>query len=157
MGLNDEYGEKVRNVEESVSLITSKKSASRLKSVLDYFLPLALILMAFVVFFQFFSLGSTAEAYINYFNWIVIVFFAARLGIGFRLAKSNTKFVEDHWLDILMVIPALSIAEELEMGGVLEQEIAGEKATAGLAIIRNLDLSAKMTRITRMIKRSFQF
>ena len=157
VGLKQEYGDKVEEVEKSVHLITSKKSASRLKMLLDSFLPLALILMSFVILFQFFNIGPAAETYIGYLNWVVLVFFAARLGIGLRLAKSNTRFVENHWLDILMVVPALSIAEELEMGAVFEQQLMGEKATAGMAIARNLDLSARMTKITRMIKRGFQF
>jgi hypothetical protein len=157
VGLKEEYGEKVNEVEESVQLITSRKSASRLKAFLDSLLPFALILMSFVVLFQFFSLGASAEKYIGYFNWIVIVFFAARLGIGLRLAKSNKKFVKNHWLDALMVIPALTLAKELRLSSVLGEEVMGEKATTGLVLTRNLDLSAKMTRIVRIIKRSFQF
>ena len=157
MGLKEEYGEKVSEVEESVQLITSRKSASRLKAFLDSLLPFALILMSFIVLFQFFSLGASAEKYIGYFNWIVVFFFAARLGIGLRLAKSNRKFVENHWLDALMVIPALTIAKELRMSSILGEEVLGEQATTGLVLTRNLDLSAKMTRIVRIIKRSFQF
>lgn len=157
MGIREEYEEDVRKVEESLSFLVSKKTVIRLKGFLDYLLPFALILMSFVVLFQFFSLGPVFERYVNYFNWFVIVFFAARLGIGFRLANSNRKFVEDHWLDALMVIPALTIAEELELGGVLESQVVGEHATAGLAILQNLDISAKLTRITRLIKRTLQF
>ena len=157
MGLKEEYGEKVSEVEESVQLITSRKSASRLKVFLDSLLPFALILMSFVVLFQFFSLGASAERYIGYFNWIVIIFFGARLGIGLRLANSNRNFVKNHWLDALMVIPALSIAKELRLSTVLGEEVMGEKATTGLVLTRNLDVSAKMTRIVRIIKRSFQF
>ncbi|WEL23670.1 hypothetical protein [Candidatus Nanohalovita haloferacivicina] len=157
MGLKQEYGEKVEEVEESVHLITSKKSASRVKTVLDSFLPLVLILLSFVILFQFFNFGPAADTYISYLNYVVILFFAARLGIGLRLAQSNTKFVEDHWLDMLMVIPALSILEELEVGAIFEQQMVGEKATAGIAMARNLGLSAKMTKIIRLVKRTVTF
>ncbi len=157
MGLKQDYGEKVSEVEESLQLITSRKSASHLKVFLDSLLPFALILMSFIVLFQFFSLGASAQKYIGYFNWIVIIFFTARIFIGIRLAKSNKRFVENHWLDAMMVIPALSIARELRMSSILGEEVMGEKTTTGLILTRNLDLSAKMTRIVRIIKRSFQF
>ena len=156
MGLRDSYQEKVSEVEESVRTVTSRKSANRVKKLLDSFLPLALILLGFTIAFQFAGVSTQIQAVITYFNWAIVVFFGSRLLIGLRLAHSSRKFVSDHWFDFLLVVPALSILQELKFGSAAAELAAEEEATTGLALTQSTGLAAKMTRGLRLIKRSLK-
>lgn len=156
MGLRENYQEKVSEVEDSVTTVTSRKSANHAKKLLDSFLPLALILLGFTIAFQFSGVSARTQTIINYFNWVIVAFFGSRLLIGLRLAHSSRKFVSDHWFDFLLVVPALSILQELKFGSAAAEMASEEEATTGIALTQSTGLAAKMTRGLRLIKRSLK-
>jgi hypothetical protein len=115
-----------------------------------------LLLLAVVVLTFFVDIGTSAARIINYLNWLLVFYFALRLGAAFRLASSDRKFLKQHWFDALLVIPAFSLLKEVRALTVLE-ETATEKTAISAAATRNVGIAGKLTKIIRIIKRSLSF
>lgn len=157
MGLTKEYKEDIRELESSVEEVISRKNASRMKTVLDQILPFALLSLTFVVFFGFFiPVPDKAAVYINYLNWILVAYFASRLAVEFRLSKHRETFVQNHILDFLLVIPAFSVLKELKLLDLLaEVELFEGETMMSAAFMKEAGIATQVSRITRIIKRSF--
>lgn len=160
MGLTEDYREEVRELESSVEeALIPRKKAFRAKKWLDRLLPLALIAFSFVILIGMgISVNPAVAKMINYLNWAVIAYFAARLVVGFRLAKSNRKFFKQHWMDFALVIPAFSLLKEVRMFQFLTESelfsVESEAIAGSAAATRNAGIFAKLTRIVRIVKRS---
>jgi len=161
MGLEDEYREKVETVSESMDSRLSEQDALSIKSSLDDVLPFVILLLGFVVLFNFvLNVSSRIQVWITWANYIVISYFAVRLLVDFRLSSSRNKFFHEHVFDILMVVPAISILQEVRMFKLLQEgkmiSFMPEFAT-GSAVFQSTGIAAKLTRILRIIKRSIGF
>lgn len=160
MGLTEEYKEDIEELEASIEeTLVPRKEAFRAKKLLDLLLPVALISLAFVLLIGLgVSVSPTVATVINYLNWAVIGYFAARLIVGFRLAKSNKKFFKNHWLDFALVVPAFSLLKEVRLLQFVQEleifSIEGETIAGSAVASRNAGVLAKVTRIVRIGKRS---
>ena len=160
MGLTEEYREDVEDLETSIEeALISEKRAFKAKKWLDRLLPLALISLAFIFLIGIgVSLNPAVAKAINYLNWIVIIYFGARLLVGFRLAQSNKKFFRSHWMDFVLVVPAFSLLREVKiLQFITDLEIFSIKgeAVAGSAVAsNNAGIFAKIARIVRIGKKS---
>ncbi len=157
MGLTEDYKEDIREIESSVEGVISRKDASRMKSFLDQILPFALLSLTFVIFFGFFiPVPDKAAVYINYLNWILVFYFAARLAVEFRLSKHRETFVQNHILDFLLIIPAFSVLKQLKVLDLFaEMELFEEETVISAAFMKEAGIATQVSRITRIIKKSF--
>jgi hypothetical protein len=160
MGLTEEYREEIEDLETSIEeTLVPEKKAFWAKKWLDKLLPIALILLSFVVFIGLgVSVSPTVANIINYLNWAVIAYFAARLVIGFRLAKSNRNFFKTHWMDFVLVVPAFSLLKEVRLFKFLEGtellSLQSETIAGSALASRNAGVFAQSARIVRIVKRS---
>lgn len=158
MSLRDEYGRKVDGMESRIEERFSKRHLAHMQYVLDEFMPFALLLILFVVSFQFFiALSPAAQQMINWLNWILIGYFGVRLVIAYRLSSSHVDFLHNHWLDLFLVIPVFSMMQEFRALRLLpameEAPVMGQFMAS--TTVTNTSYAAKMTRIVRIVKRSF--
>lgn len=160
MGLTEEYREDIEELESSIEeTLVPKSKAFQAKKWLDRLLPVALISLSFVMLIGLgVSVNPLVAELINYLNWAVICYFAARLVVGFRLAKSNKKFFKTHWMDFVLVIPAFSLLREVRVFTFLEEieifSIDGETIAGSAVASRNAGVFAKSARIIRILKKS---
>jgi hypothetical protein len=137
----------------------SEKRFAAVKQLLDNILPFMLLLLAFIILFQFaFPVTEQLQQYLTLANWGVMAYFAVRLAVDYRLSGPDDNFWQNHWMDVLMVVPLFSAAREARLARAAEETVvasdAGEQLLATSAI-RNSRAAAKVTRILRIIKRSF--
>lgn len=160
MGLTKEYREEIEELETSIEeTLVPEKKAFKAKKWLDRLLPVGLILLSFVLLIGMgVSVSPTVANIINYLNWAVVGYFAARLLIGFRLAKSNRKFFKNHWMDFVLVVPAFSLLREVQLFKFLEEleilSINGETIAGSAVASRNAGVFSKIARIVRIGKKS---
>jgi len=160
MGLTDQYREDIEELETSIEeALISEKRAFEAKKWLDRLLPLVLIVLSFVILVGMgISVSPSITNAINYLSWTVIIYFAARLAVGFRLAKSNRKFFRNHWMDFVLVIPAFSLLEEAQLFKFLQDielfSINTETAAGSAAATQNTGLFARIARIVRISEKS---
>lgn len=160
MGLTEEYREDIEELESSIEeTLVPEKKAFQAKKWLDRFLPVALIGLSFVIFIGMgVSVSPTVANLINYLNWAVVCYFAARLIVGFRLAQSNRKFFRNHWMDFALVVPAFSLLREVRLFKFLEGleilSINGETVAGSAVASRNAGIFAKVARIVRIGEKS---
>ena len=157
--MRNEYRDRVKSVEDSVEEVVTRRRASRAKHVLDGFLPLALLSLILVFFIGFgVSVSEGMATTINYLNWAVILYFAARLAVGLRLANSKEQYFRNHWMDFVLVVPAFSLLREVKLfQAVAELEMFNIEAetVAGSALLsRTAGVAAKISRIVRILWRS---
>lgn len=137
----------------------SDKNFSAIKAVLDDILPFMLLLIALLVVFQFaFPVTQQFQHYITLANWGVMAYFAVRLTVDYKLSEPGEKFWRNHWLDVLMVIPMFSIFREARVVAIADEAVVGTQMgeeVAATSALRNSRAAAKITRIMRMLKRSF--
>ncbi|MFB6209070.1 MAG: hypothetical protein ABEJ56_02925 [Candidatus Nanohaloarchaea archaeon] len=159
MNLSEEYRKEVERIGEATEQLISKKKAFRLKAFLDQILPVALLSLTFVVLFGLFvPVTEKLRIYITYLNWGVIVYFAARLAIEFRLSSHRDTFFRTHWLDFLLVVPAVSVLREVRTFGALSDlGLFDEEALVSAAFLKELGVSAQLTKISRIVKKSIGF
>lgn len=140
------------------SLFSDRKAAA-VKSRLDHFLPLVLLLLALLVVFQFmFAVTPELQQWVNVANWSVAGYFAIRLAVDYKLHDPGEQFWRNHWLDILMVIPLFSLIQEARIIRLAEESLiasVGEEMVATSAI-RNTKVAAEVTRIVRILRRSIR-
>lgn len=158
MGITEEYREDVEVVEHELQDLVSRKRAWRAKNILDKLLPLAILSILAIILFGFgLKVNSSIASIITYLNWAVIAYFAARLAVGLRLAKSNKRFFKTHWMDFVLVIPAFSLLEEAEMLEFMADTgwgpVQDETIASSMLASRNAGVFAKMTRIVRIVKK----
>lgn len=147
---------KVKNVEESVEGVLPRSYAAQLKRFLDHFLPFALILLGSLLTVNYLvPLTGSAETYITYANWLLVSYFSLRLTMAFRLAESDKKFLQQHWLDVLLVIPAFSLLKEFKGLQLLEESLMAEEEAG--STLANLPVATQISRIIRITKRSIRF
>ncbi len=161
MGITGEHREDVEEVQESLERKVMGESFLDVKSALDNVLPFMLLLLGFIILFNFLlPVTPRMEQWIVYGNWVVLIYFAIRVGVEFKLASSDREFVRQHWLDLLMLVPVFSLFREVRMARALEQVgllSASEDIMTGSATFRSTGLAARLTKISRMIKRSVGF
>ena len=161
MGLTDEYREKVEGITDSMDSRLKEQDALSIKSSLDDVLPGILIVLGFVVLFNFFiPVGQKIQIYVTWMNYLVIAYFSVRLIVEYRLSSSRNKFLHEHVFDFLMVIPAVSILQEVkllkavgEIGEEYELMDAAPEVITG-ASIQTTGIAAKLGKIFKIIKRS---
>lgn len=159
MSLEDECRKDVERVGESLEKVISRRKASRFKKLLDIILPIALLSLTFVILFSFIvPLTQQIQVYIQYLNWAVIIYFAARLAVELRLSSQRGEFVQNHLLDFLLIVPAFSLLREAKLlQGLREIDLFNEEAAMSAAFMKDASLATQMTRITRIVKRSLGF
>lgn len=157
MGLTDDYRDAVEDAQSKMESSFTRNHASRMKKSLDDVLPIMFVLLGCIIVFSFFVPVSPQMAmWVTYANYLVIVYFVARLIVEYRLAMSNEPFFRNHWLDLVMVIPAFSILEEVKLVSMLDEMVGFgflPEAVTGAAA-RATGVSARITKIFRMVKRS---
>ncbi|MFB6189999.1 MAG: hypothetical protein ABEJ91_00305 [Candidatus Nanohaloarchaea archaeon] len=158
MGLEN-YRDEVEEIESSLESHLSRNRAYRLKMLLDRVMPMVLLLIGFIVVFEFFlNVTAAMERWITWANWALIFYFATRLGVAYRLSTNHERFVHRHWLDILLVVPAFSLLQEVRLARIAPA--LDDLPVFERGILRSFQASsqaenaAKLTRITRIIKRS---
>jgi hypothetical protein len=160
MGITDEYRSQVESVQDSMENKIAGQDALSIKSALDDVLPFIVLLLAFVIMFSFVvPVSDRLSVWVKYANYLVIAYFATRLGVEFKLANSKNQFVSDHWLDMLMVVPAFSILQEAKIMKIVEETVLaryGSKMFTGSAL-QGTGIAARLTRISRMVKKSLRF
>ena len=162
MGLKNQYREDIERLEASIEeTLMPRRLAHRFKPLLDHLLPIAVLALFFVILLGFYvPVNQQAAALINYLNWGVIIYFTARLGVAFRLRDTKESFVEEHWVDFMMIFPAFSLLKEIKIVQALEEfELFHEEGMllGSAAALRNVGLATQLTRITRIVKRSIGF
>lgn len=158
MGL-DRYRDEVESIEESLEGHLSRSQAYSIKKALDRTMPMILLLIGFVIIFEFFlTITPAMQLWITWANWALIAYFAMRLAVAYRLSTNHDRFVQQHWLDILLVVPAFSLMQEVKMARLApamdDLPVFERGILHSLSIGRKADNAAKLTRITRIIKRS---
>jgi hypothetical protein len=163
MGITAEYRDQVENVQSSMENKIAGQDALSIKSALDDILPFVILLLAFSVMFSFVvPVSNNLSVWITRANYLVIVYFAARLAVEFKLSNSNHQFVHDHWLDMLMVIPAFSILQEAKFVRLAddlfeEYELLSSSEMMTGSAFRSTGVAARMTKISKIVKRSISF
>jgi len=106
-----------------------------------------LILLGSLVTFHFFiPVDRWISDVVNLVNLGLVLFFGLRLGLAFSLADSHKKFLEQHWFDALLVIPALAILREARLLLLLEAETE-EQAYLGFLFARNTTIAGQITKM----------
>lgn len=159
MSLQEEYRDQVQKIEDSMDAVIPRREASRLKRLLDSLLPLALISLTSVIAVHFFiGVNARTATVVNYLNWAVIFYFAARLVVEFRLSKKRDEFLQNHWVDALLVVPAFSLVREVKLFKLLEEaeflSLESETITGSAIAVREIGVAGKLSRIVRIVKRS---
>jgi hypothetical protein len=158
MGL-EEYREDLEQVGASIESQLSRSQAYRIKSSLDRVMPMVLLLVGFVLVFEFFlSVTPAMQQWITWANWALIAYFATRLAVSYRLSTNHDQFIHRHWLDILLVVPAFSLMQEVRLAKLApaldDLPVFQRGILYTLNTGKNAETAAKMTRITRILKRS---
>ena len=149
--------DKVLEVEERVENLVPETYRARLKVFMDQLMPVALILLGSLVTFHFFMpVNENISRTITYANYALIVFFTLRLGLGFSLADSHKRFLRQHWFDALLVIPTVSLLNEVRFLTVFEAE-AEEQALFGFLFTRSTMVAGQITKIIKIAWRTIKF
>lgn len=149
--------EKVLEVEEKVENLVPKTYRARLKVFMDQLMPVALILLGSLITFHFFMpVNDQISRTITLANYALILFFTVRLGLGFSLADSHRRFLRQHWFDAMLVIPTVSLLNEVRFLTVFEAE-AEEQALFGFIFTRSTVLAGQITRIIKIAWRTIKF
>ena len=157
MSLEEKYRKDVEKIGESMEKVISRHKASRLKSFLDQILPIALLSLTFVLIFSLaVPVTDKMAVYINYLNWAVVFYFAARLSVELRLSDHREQFVHNHWLDFLLVVPAFSVLKQVKLVEMIAEVELFEEENAFISatFFKEAGIAAQVTKITRMVKRS---
>lgn len=157
VGLTEEYQDKVEGVTESMDSRLKDQDALSIKSSLDDILPMILIVLLFVVLFNFvIPVGQKLHLWVTWANYLVIAYFSVRLIVEYRLASSHEKFFHEHLFDFLMIVPAVSILEEVKLFQAARDYEIVEQTPGFLtgASLPTLGISARLGKIFRIIKRS---
>lgn len=157
MSLEEEYRKDVEKLGSSLEEVVSRHRATQLKVFLDHILPIALLSFTFVLVFSLaVPVTERMAVYINYLNWAVVIYFASRLTVELRLSDHRERFVQNHWLDFLLVIPAFSVLKQVKLVEmVAEVELFEEEnAFISATFFKDAGIAAQATKITRMVKRS---
>jgi hypothetical protein len=157
VSLESEYRKDVEKIGESMESVVSRHKASKLKSFLDQILPIALLSLTFVLIFSLaMPVTDKMAVYINYLNWAVVFYFASRLTVELRLSDHREKFVQNHLLDFLLVIPAFSVLKQVKLVEMIaEIELFEEEnAMISATFFKEAGIAAQATKITRIVKRS---
>ncbi|MBC5793408.1 MAG: hypothetical protein H8Z69_05240 [Nanohaloarchaea archaeon] len=158
MGLEEDYREGVENIEEGLESRFSQKRASRAKKILDQLLPFALIGIGSIITVMFvLPVNPGTRTAVNLLNYGLIIYFSARLVVAARLATSRKQFFEQHWLDFLLIIPVFSIMREARVGRAIAEFLPFEEEALLGAYIGRLSIAGKLTKISRIVKRSVGF
>ena len=148
---------KVLEIEEDIENFIPKSQRARLKVFMDQFMPVALMLLGSLITFHFFMpVNETLSQAITYLNYGLIFFFTLRLGLGFSLADSHQKFLRQHWFDAFLVIPTISLLNEVRLLSFIEAE-AEEQAFFGFLFTRSTVMASQITRILKIIWRTIKF
>jgi hypothetical protein len=156
VSLEKEYGNRLDSIQNSVDENLSEQGFLSLKLVLDNVMPFILLLIVFVIIFQFFvPITPGVQIWIDRANWTLITYFALRLAVVYRLSNNHTEFFRQHWLDMLLVIPLFSLLQEVRALKLLEEaSLLGTESASGSRAAASTGAAAKLTRISRIIKRS---
>jgi hypothetical protein len=160
MGLDQEYRAEVEKTQRATEERLLGQDAASIKRSLDDVLPFIGLLVLFVILFGFvIPVSQRIAVYVTWANYVLITYFAIRLMVEYRLSNSRDLFVREHWLDALMVIPIFGLLEEFEIAAITEQTLLEEYPglATGSATLRNTSVAARMTKIMKIIKRSFGF
>ena len=160
MGITDEYSDKVEEVQDSMEQKIAVQDALSIKAALDDVLPFIILLLAFVIMFSFVvPVSDRMHVWVNYANYLVIAYFATRLAVEFKLANSKHQFMNDHWVDMLMVVPAFSILQEARIMRIVEETAVARYSSNMVtgSALQGTGIAARLTRISRMVKKSLSF
>jgi hypothetical protein len=149
--------DKVLGIEKKIENFIPENRRSQLKILMDQLMPLALILLGSLITMHFFlPVNQQVSQSITMLNYGLITFFVLRLGLGFSLADSHRKFLRQHWFDALLVIPTVSLLNEVRLLSLFEAE-AEEQAFLGFLFTRSTVLASQVTRIIKIVWRTIKF
>lgn len=157
MSFESEYRGNLENIEDSLESAVSRHRATRIKSFLDYILPVALLSLTFVIVFSIaVQLTEQVRVYVSYLNWAVILYFASRLIVELRLSDNRERFIQNHWFDFALVIPAFSFLKQIKILELVSEFdlLEQENALISAKFFREAVIATEVTRITRIVKRS---
>lgn len=109
----------------------------RLKQVLDRLLPLVLLLLIAALYYEFFVPLPPAQHHrLVTVEQLIVGYFVLELLVDLGLYRSNRKFLQDRWVDIILVLPlAASVRAAARVG----------RAVAGLK-------SVKLAKVAKVVK-----
>lgn len=82
----------------------------RVKHVVDAFLPVAVVILAVVLYLEFFgNLGHQAHAQVLFVEKLLLAYFVLELLVDLAVYEDNRAFLRHKWLDILLIIPFLTV------------------------------------------------
>lgn len=153
MGLENRRSD-LERLENSVEKNFSIRRFHHVKKILDIVLPFALMLVFFTIVFGFvFRIGPGMQLWIDRLNWTLMAYFMVRLVVIYRISRNTRTFLHKHWLDLLLVVPVFAALRGAKVARFLpffeHSTLAGSPAAIGAT-----DEAAKMTRITRILRRS---
>lgn len=141
----------------------SDQRFAAIKRGLDNVLPMMLLLVTFLVIFQFvLDVTARVKAVLAVANWAVAAYFAVRLAVDFKLSDPGEPFLKQHWMEMIMVIPLFSLLQEARLLKLVqESELIGtelaltEQELLATSSLRNTQIAAKLTKIIHLVRRSF--
>lgn len=129
----------------------------QLKKRIEQFLPVVLLTLVAVLYFEFFAhLPPRQHRTLLMIEWLILGYFVLEVAVDFALIESNRKFLRKKWLDIVLIIPFLSLLRQVS--GVLKffkvlkpakPAKSAKSAKAGKAV-----KSAKLAKAKKPLKRT---
>lgn len=146
----------IQKIESQVEALVPKGQRSRLKIFLDQFMPYMLILLGSMITFTFFvTPGEKVSRLVNLINVLVVLFFAGRFLLALSLANSHKKFLQDHWFDAVLVLPAVALLREIQLLAMLEAETE-ERAVMGTLFARTTTISGQIAKMYGRARRTLR-
>lgn len=157
MSWEEDLKDDLKDLEDSVESVVPRSYAAKFKLVLDRLLPFALVLLVSLLVVNFLvPVGKSFSIFVTYGNWLLICFFSLRLAMAFRLAESDKRFLKEHWFDALLVIPAFTLIQELEIFELSAASVFEESGFAG-GFLAGFPVAAKMAKFFNLLRRTLKF
>lgn len=82
-----------------------KKELQRLERIVDVSIPWLVIVLAFVIVFDYFGYLDAYKTEVKVFDWLIVAFFLIDIAFKWHRTRKLGKFVRLYWLDIVAVFP----------------------------------------------------
>lgn len=91
--------------------LSDSERLGRIKNVLDAMLPAVLLLLLGAIYMEtFVPLTRAMEVWVVRAEQAVVLYFVAELVVDLAIYEDNRAFLQDRWLDILLVTPFVAVA-----------------------------------------------
>jgi len=119
--------EKARELDEHLS---ESSWTYRAKEILDAALPVVLVILMATLYYEFFTALNPAQHQIIVFTQrVILLYFIAELVIDLGIYQSNQRFLQERWLDIVLILPFFTAIRSY---GAAMKGLKGTKAAKGL-------------------------